>query len=597
MRTSRCRNVARAGLVALACTLVLAGLPVTSIAAAQNADKAANVDDSRVLLARGAGYDGSATAQKVRALQRKLRRLGWQPGPVDGLFGPRTEGAVVRFQAAAGLAADGIQGPRTAKALSTASQGNLTRGAGYAGPNGSPQVRTLQAKLRHAGFGPGPVDGLFGPRTEAAVKRLQQSREASADGIVTPATQRLLTQDRSTPEKARSQPAREPAPDRSAADKQPATRKGSGAQLPLARTMETEPFEPMDQLGQGSSDERGRMLLVGALIAFGLAGLIGLLLLLGRPLAQNAVATGRSRISSVKKLRGPVKNLRGPVRKFRGPVQAHLVGTPAHEAPVWVERDEPAKPEPVASTTQVTEDESRKDALPDGVRALGYVSVCDKESFDDPRVKAQMDAIDSLCERRGWRLLELVRDKEVPSGKALERPGLGYALECLEAGQASCLVVANLRRLSHSVADLGRILEVIGRNGGRLVALDVGVDTATPEGRKAANVLVSVSGWERQRLAERTRQGLEAARAKGGAVGRPSVHDVPALKQWIVELRNSGLTLQAIADRLNAEGVPTLRGGEKWRPSAVQAAAGYKRPPRQSRRVGSEESVNGGGVE
>jgi peptidoglycan hydrolase-like protein with peptidoglycan-binding domain/DNA invertase Pin-like site-specific DNA recombinase len=595
MRTSRCRYVARIGLVALACTLVLAGLPVTSIAAAQNAEKAGNVDDSQVLLARGAGYDGSATAQKVRALQQKLRRLGWRPGPVDGLFGPRTEDAVVRFQTAAGLAADGIHGPGTANALNNASQGNLTRSAGYAEPKGSPRVRTLQAKLRRAGFGPGPIDGRFGPRTEAAVKRLQQSRGASADGIVTPATQRLFAQDRSTPEKARSQQAREPAPDRSA-DEQAATRKGSDSQLPLARTMETEPFEPIDQLGQDSSDERGRMLLVGALIAFGLAGLIGLLLLFGRPLAQNVVATGRSRISSVKKLRGPVKNLRG-VKKFRGPVQAHLVGTPGHEAPVWVKRDEPSKPEPLASPTQVAEEEPRGDALPDGVRALGYVSVSDKESFDDPRVKAQMDAIDSLCEQRGWRLLELVRDKEVPSGKALERPGLGYALECLEAKQASCLVVANLRRLSHSVADLGRILEVIGRAGGRLVALDVGVDTATPEGRKAANVLVSVSGWERQRLAERTRQGLEAARAKGGAVGRPSVHDVPALKQWIVELRNSGLTLQAIADRLNAEGVPTLRGGERWRPSAVQAAAGYKRPPRQSRRVGSEESHNGRGVE
>ena len=69
---------------------------------------------------------------------------------------------------------------------------------------------------------------------------------------------------------------------------------------------------------------------------------------------------------------------------------------------------------------------------------------------------------------------------------------------------------------------------IIGRSGGRLVALDLGIDTATPEGRKAANVLLTVSGWERQRLAERTRQGLEAARAKGGAVGRPSVHDVPA---------------------------------------------------------------------
>ena len=57
--------------------------------------------------------------------------------------------------------------------------------------------------------------------------------------------------------------------------------------------------------------------------------------------------------------------------------------------------------------------------------------------------------------------------------------------------------------------------------------------------------------------------------------------DVPALKERIVTMRTSGMTLQAIADVLNAEGVPTLRGGAKWRPSSVQSAAGYRRPPRR----------------
>ena len=44
-------------------------------------------------------------------------------------------------------------------------------------------------------------------------------------------------------------------------------------------------------------------------------------------------------------------------------------------------------------------------------------------------------------------------------------------------------------------------------------------------------------------------------------------------------MRAQGLSLQAICDILNAEGVPTLRGGTHWRPSSVQAATGYKRPP------------------
>ena len=43
-------------------------------------------------------------------------------------------------------------------------------------------------------------------------------------------------------------------------------------------------------------------------------------------------------------------------------------------------------------------------------------------------------------------------------------------------------------------------------------------------------------------------------------------------------MRAGGMSLQAIADSLNAEGVPTLRGGVEWRPSSVQAAVGYRRP-------------------
>jgi hypothetical protein len=52
-------------------------------------------------------------------------------------------------------------------------------------------------------------------------------------------------------------------------------------------------------------------------------------------------------------------------------------------------------------------------------------------------------------------------------------------------------------------------------------------------------------------------------------------------------MRADGLTLQAIADALNADGVPTQRGGSEWRPSSVQTAAGYKRRPKAKDLPGS----------
>jgi peptidoglycan hydrolase-like protein with peptidoglycan-binding domain len=53
----------------------------------------------------------------VKELQQKLQAKGFGPGPIDGVFGPRTEAALVAFQRATGLAPDGVAGPLTWSAL------------------------------------------------------------------------------------------------------------------------------------------------------------------------------------------------------------------------------------------------------------------------------------------------------------------------------------------------------------------------------------------------------------------------------------------------------------------------------------------------
>lgn len=211
-------------------------------------------------------------------------------------------------------------------------------------------------------------------------------------------------------------------------------------------------------------------------------------------------------------------------------------------------------------------------------RILGYARVSTEEqAASGLGLEAQEAEIRRQAEVRGWKLTEIVRDDGF-TAKSLERPGLRKALARIAAHQADGLMVAKLDRISRSSVDFGLLLEFFEDAGATLVALDLGVDTSTASGRLVAGVIMQVAQWERDANAERTRAALAALRARGRPVGRPSVADRPELAQRIRAMREEQhLTLQAIADTLNAEGVPTARGAKLWRPSSVQAAAGYQR--------------------
>jgi peptidoglycan hydrolase-like protein with peptidoglycan-binding domain len=143
------------------------------------------------VLALGSGYAGGNAARLVRALQHRLKRAGYAPGPIDGRYGPTTEQAVEMFQSIRGLRVDGIAGPLTLAALRTPSS-VLYPGAGYLGP-GSGEVRVLQLRLRRDGYSPGPIDGRYGPLTERAVRRFQARHALRVDGIAGPLTFGELT--------------------------------------------------------------------------------------------------------------------------------------------------------------------------------------------------------------------------------------------------------------------------------------------------------------------------------------------------------------------------------------------------------------------
>ena len=244
---------------------------------------------------------------------------------------------------------------------------------------------------------------------------------------------------------------------------------------------------------------------------------------------------------------------------------------------------EAAEPEPVAAVPPPPAPEPAAPA-PAATHAIGYASAPgDTERVE--QLDAQREQIRAACATQGIELVDVVCDREPTHGKALDRAGLTQVLGRIAAGEATCLVVCGLDRLSRSVAELGPLVRWGQRNSVRLIALDIALDTADEAGRTAARALADVGDWERQRLSERTRKGLEAARSKRHAGDATAARggggvDYGALRKRIAAMRTDGMTLQAIADTLNAEGVPTVRGGREWRPSSVQTAAGYRRRSR-----------------
>lgn len=208
--------------------------------------------------------------------------------------------------------------------------------------------------------------------------------------------------------------------------------------------------------------------------------------------------------------------------------------------------------------------------------AVGYASLPGDGPEDE--LMAQEDLIVAGSRRLGLTVEDLVHDHEGTAGRrARSRPGLEYALGRVRDSGAAALVATSLRRVGRSAVELGALMERLQRARIRLVAIGEDLDTGTPEGAAAAQALIIVGTLEQERLRERTRSGLAVARQRRAAGARPAVADRPELEERITRLRGEGKTLQAIADELNAEGVPTVRGGARWRPSSLHRAAGYKR--------------------
>jgi site-specific DNA recombinase len=119
----------------------------------------------------------------------------------------------------------------------------------------------------------------------------------------------------------------------------------------------------------------------------------------------------------------------------------------------------------------------------------------------------------------GWALVRDQYDDGGISGGTLERPGLQLLLTDIEDGLIDVVVVYKIDRLSRSLMDFSKLVEVFDRNGVTFVSVTQSFNTTTSMGRLTLNILLSFAQFEREVTAERIRDKVKASRMKGMWMG------------------------------------------------------------------------------
>ena len=140
---------------------------------------------------------------------------------------------------------------------------------------------------------------------------------------------------------------------------------------------------------------------------------------------------------------------------------------------------------------------------------LGYARV----STPDQDIAGQIARLDDAGAQRTFH--------DVVSGKTFERPGLKALLDYAREGDA--LMVVRLDRLGRSLKELLRIVDELKERQVALVSLEEKIDTSSAAGELVFHVFGAIAQFERRLIAERTRDGIRAARAEGRKPGRPAL--------------------------------------------------------------------------
>jgi DNA invertase Pin-like site-specific DNA recombinase len=166
-------------------------------------------------------------------------------------------------------------------------------------------------------------------------------------------------------------------------------------------------------------------------------------------------------------------------------------------------------------------------------------------------LEAQRESAEAYVQSQlhaGWMALAERYDDGGYTGANLERPALRKLLVDIEAGRIDCVLVYKVDRLSRSLLDFARLMEIFERCQVSLVSITQPLNTTGSLGRLTLNILLSFAEFERQMIADRTRDKMAAARRKGKWVGGTPVlgYDIAEIGGKLVVNQEEARRVQTI---------------------------------------------------
>src|ERR1700720_1078672 len=158
------------------------------------------------------------------------------------------------------------------------------------------------------------------------------------------------------------------------------------------------------------------------------------------------------------------------------------------------------------------------------VRCAIYTRKSSEEGLEQEfnSLQAQREACEAFIEsqrQEGWVCVGAAYDDGGFSGATLDRPALQQLMADLTAGRVDTIVVYKIDRLTRSLADFAKIVEILDARGASFVSVTQQFNTTTSMGRLTLNVLLSFAQFEREVIGERIRDKIAASKKKGMWMG------------------------------------------------------------------------------